>query len=230
MTEIFHITKSGVVFSGSEEEIELARDHFEQHDWIRFPGILGPELWNMLQPLLAASNLEGSIYQDLNVSDSALLLLLNNAQLFKTIEQITGCGHIGCFRGRTYRIVPGATYDALLTDDQTAHEILTGWHTDLSGTKLVAITINLNTEPYQGGVLSIREAKTKRLLCELTNFGFGDAIVFRIDERLEHRVSEVVGTVAKTAFSGWFESEPDYRTLLAKGIARSLQKTGVTAS
>jgi hypothetical protein len=225
MMAIFKITKSGVAFSGSDADIELARAHFEQHDWIRFPGILGPELWNMLQQQLAASNLEGSIYQELNVCDSALLLLMNNERLFKIIEQITGCAHIGCFRGRTYQIVPGANYDALLTHDQTAHEILTGWHTDLSGTKLVAITINLNTEPYQGGALSIREAKTRRLLCELTNFGFGDAILFRIDERLEHRVSDVEGTVAKTAFSGWFESKPDYRTLLAQGIARSVRKT-----
>jgi hypothetical protein len=126
--------------------------------------------------------------------------------------------------------VPGASYHVLLTEDQTAHEILTGWHTDLNGTKLVALTINLNTEPYEGGVLSIREAKSRRLLCDLTNFGLGDAILFRIDERLEHRVSNVVGTVAKTAFSGWFESKPDYRTLLAKGIARSLQKKVVAAS
>ncbi|MDQ2921040.1 MAG: 2OG-Fe(II) oxygenase [Acidobacteriota bacterium] len=224
MKTMLQITRSGMVFSGSDADIELARAHFEQHDWIRFPAILDRELWNMLQQQLAASNFEGSIYQELNVGDSALLLLLNNAQFFKIIQQITGCVHIGCFRGRTYRIVPGADYYALLTHDQTAHEILTGWHTDLNGTKLVALSINLNTEPYQGGVLSIREAKTRRLLCELTNSGFGDAILFRIDERLEHRVSDVKGTVAKTAFSGWFESEPDYRTLLAAGVARSLRK------
>jgi hypothetical protein len=74
-------------------------------------------------------------------------------------------------------------------------------------------------------LLSIREAKTRRMLCELPNPVFGDAILFRVDERLEHRVSNVEGAVPKIAFSGWFESEPDYRTLIAEGIARSLRRT-----
>ncbi len=216
-----------MVFFGSEADIERARSDFEQQDWVRLPAILDRELWNMIQEQLAASNLEGktaSIYPAFNVSDSALVLLLNNAQLFKIIEQITACGHIGCLRGRMYRIVPGANHHVELTHYQTPYEILTGWHTDLNGTRLLALSINLNTEPYQGGGLSIREAKTRRMLCELTNPGFGDAILFRIDERLEHRVSDVEGTVAKIAFSGWFESEPDYRALLAEGIARSVRK------
>jgi len=217
-----------MVFLGSEADIKRARSDFEQQNWVRLPAILDRELWNMIQEQLAASNLEGktaSIYPAFNVTDSALVLLLNNAQLFKIIEQITGCGHIGCLRGRIYRIVPGADHHAEDDHYQTPYEILTGWHTDLNGTRLLALSINLNTEPYQGGGLSIREAKTRRVLSEVTNPGFSDAVLFRIDERLEHRVSDVEGTVAKIAFSGWFESEPDYRTLLAEGIARSLRKS-----
>jgi len=180
-------------------------------------------MWETTQEQLAASDFEektASLYRELNVSNSALpfalLLLLNNAQLFKIIDQITGCGQIGCFRGRIYRNLPGANHHV-------------AWHTDLNETRLVALTINLNAEPYQGGVLTIREAKTGRVLCELKNSGVGDAILFRIDKRLEHRVSDVEGSVAKTALAGWFESAPDYRTLLAEGIALSLGKT-VTSS
>jgi hypothetical protein len=220
---MLRITRSGIVFYGTDADIELARADFERQDWIRLPGLLDRELGNMLQEQLASSNLgkSGTIYQDLNVSDSAILLLLNNAQLFKIIEKVTGCGHIGCFRGRTYRIVPGANPHEEINNYR---EILTGWHTDLNGTRRIALSINLNTEPYSGGVFRLRETTTGRMLCELVNSGFGNAILFRIDERLEHHVSEVEGTVTKTAFSGWFESEPDYRTLLAEGIARSLRK------
>jgi len=214
-----------MVFFGSDADIERARAEFEQQDWVRLPAVLDGELWNMIQEQLAASNLEGktaSIYPAFNVSDSTLVLLLNNPRLFKIIEQITGCGQIGCLRGRIYRIVPGANpHDEI----NNYREILTGWHTDLNGTRRVALSINLNTEPYRGGVFRLRETKTGRMLCELINSGFGNAILFRIDERLEHHVSEVEGTVTKTAFSGWFESEPDYRTLLAEGIARSVRKT-----
>jgi len=212
-----------MVFSGSESDIERARAHFEQQDWVRLPAFLDQEMWETTQEQLAASDFEektASLYRELNVSNSALpfalLLLLNNPQLFKIIEQITDCGHVGCFRGRIYRNLPGANHHV-------------AWHTDLNETRLVALTVNLNTEQYQGGVLTIREAKSRRTLCELPNSGFGDAIIFRIDKRLEHRVSDVEGSVAKTALAGWFESGPDYRTLLAEGIARSSRKT-VTSS
>jgi hypothetical protein len=226
MKSIFKITKSGLVFSGSSAEIGLARSDFEEHNWLRLPAILDRELWNKIQAQLAVSNIEDteSIYPQLSVSDSALLLLLNNPRLFAIIEQITGCDHIGCFRGHIYRVVPGESRQDEITHYQTDYEKLTGWHTDLNGTRMVALSINLNTEPYLGGVLSIREALTKRVLCELPNSGFGDAILFRINERLEHRVSDLEGTVPKTAFVGWFESEPDYRALLAEGIASSMRK------
>jgi hypothetical protein len=176
-------------------------------------------MWETTQKQLGASDFEektASLYRELNVSNSALpfalLLLLNNPQLFKIIDQITGCGHVGCFRGRIYRNLPGANHHV-------------AWHTDLNETRLVALTVNLNEETYKGGVLTIREAKSRRILCELPNSGFGDAILFRIDKRLEHRVSDVEGSVAKTALAGWFESGPDYRKLLADGIALSLKKT-----
>jgi hypothetical protein len=216
---MLQLTRSGVIFSGSQSDIERARADFEKQDWVRLPAILDREMWEMTQAQLGASNFEertASLYRELNVSNSALpfalLLLLNNAPLFRVIEQITGCGHVGCFRGRIYRNLPGANHHV-------------EWHTDLNETRLVALTINLNTEPYQGGVLTIREAQTGRILCELTNSGFGDAILFRIDKRLEHRVSDVEGSVAKTALAGWFESGPDYRALLAEGIAVSPGKT-----
>jgi hypothetical protein len=210
---MLQITRSGVVFTGSDADIERARADFQRQDWVSLPAILNPELLSMIQQQLAASGVTTkSIYPEPNVSDGALLLLLNNPQLFKSIEQIIGCGHIGCFRGRIYRFVPGAKNPL-------------EWHTDLNGTRLVALTINLSTELYQGGVLRIRERKTRRILGEMTNSGFGDAILFRIDKRLEHSVSDVEGTVVKTALAGWFESEPEYRTLLADGVARSVRKT-----
>src|SRR4051812_5127431 len=103
------ITRSGIDFSGSKSDIERARAHFERQNWVRLPAILDREMWETTQEQLGSSNFEektASLYRELNVSNSALpfalLLLLNNAQLFKIVEQITGCGHVGCFRGRIY--------------------------------------------------------------------------------------------------------------------------------
>jgi hypothetical protein len=51
-------------------------------------------------------------------------------------------------------------------------------------------------------------------LQEVTNTGLGDAIVFRLSDDLQHRINEVRGAQPKTAFAGWFRSDPALRTKL----------------
>jgi hypothetical protein len=130
----------------------------------------------------------------------ALFLLVNDERLFRLLEEVTGCGRIGCFRGRVYRMIPGP-------------EFYHGWHDDVAGSRLAAMSINLSGEAYRGGVLQIREAGSKRILQEVANPGAGDAVVFRVSRQLEHRITEVEGCVPRTALAGFFESEPDHRTV-----------------
>ncbi len=211
---MIHLTKSGMTFSGSAADLDQARAEFTQQHWLRFPKFLDPELCEIIQSQLAGSDFHevaADFYTEATPSHSAapfaMLMLLNNAPLFKIIETITGCAHIGCFRGRIYRHLPG-----------THHHI--DWHSDWNGTRLHALTVNLSAEAYQGGVLMIR-GKTGHISTELTNTGFGDAILFRVDPNLAHRVSDVEGTAPKTALAGWFMSEPDFRTMFTESIARS---------
>jgi hypothetical protein len=76
--------------------------------------------------------------------------------------------------------------------------------------RMVAMSLNLGTEPYDGGTLQIRNATTQALLAEVPNAGPGDAVLFRLSHELEHRVTEVRGSVAKTAWAGWFRARPEY--------------------
>jgi hypothetical protein len=127
--------------------------------------------------------------------------LLNNPALFELLQNITGCGRIGRFHGRVYRMVPGAGhYDF--------------WHDDAFDNRMITISINLSREFYRGGLLQIRERKSQRFLHEVANTGLGDAIVFRVDRGLQHRVTDVEGDVEKVALSGWFVPWPDYRFFL----------------
>lgn len=48
----------------------------------------------------------------------------------------------------------------------------------------------------------------------MANIDFGDAIVFRVDRGLQHRVTDVEGDVEKVALSGWFVPWPDDRFFL----------------
>jgi hypothetical protein len=132
-------------------------------------------------------------------------LLLNSPKLFRAIEQITGCERIACFSGRMYRRPASSTY-------------FNRWHTDITDEgRMVALSINLNAEPYEGGALQIRSAKTHEVLSEVHNRNYGDAIIFPVDERLEHRVCEVESGAAKTALAGWFRSKPDPNSLFGRG-------------
>jgi hypothetical protein len=125
-----------------------------------------------------------------------LLFLCNDVALFELVRAITGCDRIGAFGGRVYRMLPGAEHEGT-------------WHDDLAEGRMVTLSINLGDAPYSGGVLEIRDRQSKRVLQRVANTGFGDAVIFRIGRELQHRVTAVEGSVPKTAYAGWFVSDPD---------------------
>jgi hypothetical protein len=131
-------------------------------------------------------------------------LLLNDPRLFAAVREVTGCDSIGCFEGRVYRMAPGGEhYDS--------------WHNDLAEGRMVAMSVNLSREPYAGGVLQMRRRGPKEVFAEVTNVGAGDAILFRLDSELQHRVTPVQGSTSKTAFAGWFKSSPTFLSVLKSG-------------
>jgi len=90
------------------------------------------------------------------------------------------------------------------------------WHNDMVEDHMLAMSINLSSEIYSGGILQIRDKYSQRIVHEVANLGFGDAIVFRLAGSLEHRITNVEGTVPKTAFAGWFRSQTNFFSLLKK--------------
>lgn len=51
---------------------------------------------------------------------------------------------------------------------------------------------------------------SEEILREVHNTGFGDALLFRISEKLTHRVQDVTGDNPKIAFAGWFLQGEDF--------------------
>ncbi len=132
-----------------------------------------------------------------------LLFLANHPQLFQLIRQITGCGAIGCFSGRVYRMVPGSQhYDS--------------WHSDMIDHRMIGMSINLSPKVYSGGIFQMRDRDSRQIIHETANTGFADGIIFRLSTQLQHRITEVEGSVPKTAFAGWFQSDPDFHAVLRK--------------
>ena len=207
------LTRAGAAAMPGAADIAGLRDVFEREHCVRLPGLFDPDLVRQVLARIEAGPFEPFLHEEdaddapflikkeLCLQDAATVSLLNpvpnDGRFFAFVEAVTGCGHIGCFHGRVYRMLPGGDH----------HD---SWHNDVFGHRLVSMSVNLSPVPFAGGALRIREAATGRIVHEVANTGLGDAILFRIASALEHCVVDVEGAQPKTAFAGWFESEPDF--------------------
>jgi len=198
--------------SGSPAELAELRERFEGEHCVRVAGFLQPELFaRIVRGVQSASFYErshGEIGQEgcmePNSTLATLLLAANDERLFRVIREITGCGPIGRVHGRVYRLDP----------DTRHHD---SWHSDMADNRMIAMSVNLSHEAYTGGVLQIRERDSEEIVHEEPCPDAGDAIIFRLDESLRHRVTAVDGDVPRTAFAGWFKSQPSFAAVLKGG-------------
>ena len=206
------ISRSGFSFSGSAGDVEWLAAEFKRRHCIRVTQLLDPPLLAAVQKHIQGAEFVARTHDGIGVEQcmaqnavgGLLHFLLNQPGLFRLVETITRCGAIGCFAGRVYRMHPGeGHYDS--------------WHNDAGEGRLIGMSLNLSTALFAGSAFQLRERGSKQVLCEVANTGFGDAILFRIAPELQHRITELEGNVPKTAFAGWFQSGPDYRSLAAFG-------------
>jgi 2OG-Fe(II) oxygenase superfamily/Coenzyme PQQ synthesis protein D (PqqD) len=214
---IARMTPRGITISETVDWRGI-RAKFKRENHLRIPGFVEPGLLEVVRKYLQKAQFEeseyGAVGRDLALWNSpvagALHLLMNDPALLKCVRRISGCGPIGSFTGRLYRMIarPGMDFD---------------WHSDLKENDLrvgVAMTINLGVRPYRGGMLQMRAADDEAIT-EIPNIGPGDAIIFRLARDLRHRVTPVEGKVPKTAFTGWFMSAPNYSELRSEWLAGS---------
>jgi hypothetical protein len=205
------IHKSGIQVSLTAETIDSLRQHFQLHHYIRLPKLLSEELLEEFHQQIENSEWQERIHEHIGVevclADPGIAALLNflwnDQEFFRLIERITGCERIGSFDGRVYRMIPNSGhYDS--------------WHTDNGEDRLVALSMNLTKDLYQGGVLQIRHQSSLEPPTQVPNTEFGNAIVFRIESGFEHRITSIEGSTAKTAFAGWFKSHPDFWSTISQ--------------
>jgi len=195
----------------SDSEIDSLRDEFAQRHCILLPhlidaGLLSDFLRQVDRAAFAPKKegAEGDEFGDIlfvPVNDPALFvfhLMMNNQKLFQVIQRIAGCDPIGNFFGRIHRSVPGRD-----------HQI--SWHGDNADHRLVGITIELSREAYTGGAFQVRYKDSDHILTEITETRIGDAFLFRIDPRLQHRLLAVESGGSRTVAVGWFRSAPNWQ-------------------
>jgi hypothetical protein len=183
----------------SPEARRMLQQTFRDTHCVRLAGLLSPDLLAALIPRIETAAFEEIVHAggpELQITAhpvvAALNFAANDRSFVQIIETITEA-RLGSFPGRVYRIAP-----------QAGHTDAWDWHNDCLPDRLIGMSINLTPEPYLGGVFQLKHVNDDRILCEMPNTGLGDAIVFRISDRLEHRITAVTGSVPKTAFAGWF--------------------------
>jgi hypothetical protein len=193
-----------------------ARAHFDRHHWVKLPNLFDGSMLRHVQCELARAPFVEvrhtgvtppsiDVCMEPNALSGMLELLCNDPGVLRSVESLTGCAPLVRFNGFVYRLTPGRGH----------HH---NWHNDVLHGRRVAMSINLEAEPYEGGVLMIRERESERVIEQVDNAGAGDAVLFRIDPMFQHRAAPVTRGV-KTAFAGWFRSEDPLRASLAQGVA-----------
>ena len=202
---MLQLGRRSTLSSPTAGERAALRDHFDRHMWARLPRLLDPALLAELQGMLARATFNPHVHANVDPPSvdwimepgpaSALLeLLLNDRAVYRDIEAITGCDPISHFVALLYRMIP-----------EQGHEHQ--WHSDLIGNRLIALSVTLGPDDYEGGVLEMRDRASGRVLGAAPNATPGDAVIFELDPSLQHRVTRVTAGV-KTAFAGWFCAGP----------------------
>jgi hypothetical protein len=186
---------------------------FDRSHALRLPGLFHPELLDLVQRSVrtarffdrADEGLTREQCMDPTPTLGMLYLIANDQRLFDVIRRVTGCGPIGSFIGRVYlRLAAAGHYDR--------------WHSDMNGVRLIGMSVNLTEGAFEGGRFELRQTGSDSAAWAVVNTGRGDAILFRIADGLQHRVTAVEGDVPRVAFAGWFQSGPDLLSLLKAGV------------
>jgi hypothetical protein len=192
----------------AQDEQARLRDEFGRRRCLMIPGLLEPALADEVARRIELADFYRREHHGIGVEECMevngtlawLLLLVNDERMLQIVRSITGCAPIAHFDGRVYRLEPSSDH----------HD---SWHDDLGEGRLVAMSINLARQPYEGGTLEVRDRRTG-VTAEAKTAEIGDALLFALGEGLEHRVLPVTGEQARTVFAGWFKAGPDFLSVL----------------
>jgi hypothetical protein len=215
---MIQLTRRVLICDETPSNIATLRESFDSAHAVHLPGFLSEDLLDEVQRAIRSAAFydrshgkNGDIGREECMTDNSalamLVLLANDSRLLTLVRSITACAPIGCFDGRVYRM-----------RDAAGH--FDRWHSDTGVDRLIGMSVNLSETAYEGGRFELRSADSNHVLWQITNTGPGDAVMFRISDDLVHRVTAVQGDDPRTAFAGWFQSRPDFLSLLKSSTAR----------
>ena len=130
-----------------------------------------------------------------DVAGCALRFALQRPTFLRWCEAAAGC--------ETLNLVTGAVAEMAAGTDQGLE-----WHNDRNdgGFRRLAVAIHLSDVPYEGGLFEMCEKQSGRLLVRKGALPPGSVMLFRIDKRLRHRVTQVISGGPRRVFAGWLSA------------------------
>ncbi|MEW6320225.1 MAG: 2OG-Fe(II) oxygenase [Acidobacteriota bacterium] len=200
------VTRRGLRVHAGGDEFDRLAESFARRHHVRLPGFFGADMREVFRQLpdtaFVARVEDGLEVEHTLAADGPLALAylaLNDPALFRAVERLTGCTPLRCFSGRAYRRLAAPA----------GHHYYP-WHDDMTEDRRVGLTVNLSETPFEGGALQMRYADTQEVFADVVNHGYGDAVLFRISEALEHHVTPVTSAAPRLVMVGWFRSAPDF--------------------
>jgi hypothetical protein len=134
--------------------------------------------------------------EERDVAGCALRFALQRPAFLRWVEAAAGCDTLSGISGVVAEIAAG-----------TGQEL--GWHNDRNDGGLgrrLAATIHLSDVPYDGGLFEMCEKQSGRLLVREGPLPQGSVMLFRIANRLRHRVTQVTSGGPRRVFAGWLSA------------------------
>jgi hypothetical protein len=127
---------------------------------------------------------------------SILLLALRRREILEWVRAVAGAGRVGDVGGNVVRSWPGSN------DHLDRHDDI------LPPRRVAALTIRLGEEDYEGDEFQMRLKESPHLTMTHHHLEPGDALLFAIAPRIEHRVLPLKSGGPRRIFTGWFLRDP----------------------
>lgn len=181
---------------------EAVRERFAQTRVLECREALDPAMLDLLLQQLDRGSFEPQTIEKIGEREvevgsragAGVMLVLKRRNLLDWLERATGCGPLGTVTGTITQARAGLDHHL-------------GWHDDRQDLRRrLAVTINLGTAPYEGGLFEIRRKKTHEPLFEHRHTEVGTALIFQVAPDIQHRIHPITAGGPRRVFAGWFHS------------------------
>lgn len=192
-----------IIKNGVDREVSASlREQYQQQGYLHLNNFFDTFMAEHFQQYFTVEKIDdfykaqhGKGYEAIDYSSNPGFIkeynyLINQKNYIEFLEAVTGCEPIGQMRGHAY-----------VSDSKEKRGY--GFHSDDDGNRYFLVSMNITPQPYEGGVFTMRNSKSKETLFQIHNNESYGALIAPIGDHLEHEVSHVSGTVTRLSLLSW---------------------------